>query len=1044
MERQRATVRIVQALFCIIGLIALCSAPAMAATITVCSSGCNYTSIQEAIDHAADGDTIAVMNGTYYERIIIDKPLTLQGESPEGTAIIGSHVGTVANITADDVVVTGFSISGGGMPVGEKDYPAGIGTNGTSTIMISQCRVTDCYIGIYANATTGVTVTENELFNNNLTGIELLNSDLARVTANAVHDNFQGLLLGTTNGIECSENTVYHNMLNGLYIIEAISDSVIEDNLVQDNCYVDFDDAGDDSQAGAYIENIENLTIRNNRFIHNGGLALFLSGMDSSVLEGNIMEDNFAGFSYNGIPPDPGNSIDTSNTIDGLPILYVEDASGQEITGGGIATLYCVSCEDMVIHDLLLTQRNGFGIFVSGGSGISAVNNTVENNVFQNILFAQAKASAITGNLVKNGMYGSGVLNGLNVTVSGNTATGNRKGLAAAGAAVDVHFTGNTVSGNGVGISFEDANGVATGISRNVIQGDGSKEDDVGISFSASRNIHADDNAINGLFEGVWIYGGEFNTVSNSSIDDCRFGIEISLIGGVEPTPASNNTITGNEVATERLAFLINGPEAVYGNHVYLNNFSSQEDPGMMQDTGNLVVREREPFSWGLHRLARLSPGTPAPAAPEFEPNVFHTDTPVVYKYQDLYFNGYLGNHWNWYNGTDSDGNGVGTTPYPVFMNNTDDYPLVAPVSAYTVGPVPPFYADFTASPGEGSAPLTVQFTDASNGTPLLWLYNFGDGFTSNAKNPRHTYRTPGDYTVSLTIRKLEGQTLVDTTTRKPAFITVTGTPAPVLSANFTAVPVSGQAPLTVTFTDTSTGDPDYWSYDFGDGSTSSAKNPSHTYRAAGTYTVTLTVIKIGSGGLTRDTTVKQDLITVTGTPAPVLAANFTAAPLTGPSPLTVTFTDTSTGDPDFWTYDFGDGTTSSSKNPSHTYRAAGTYTVTLTIMKISGGGFIRDTTVKQDLVTVTGSPAPVLAANFTAVPVAGPAPLTVTFTDTSTGDPQFWNYGFGDGTSSTAKNPSHTYRWPGNYTVTLTILKPEGSTLVRDTITRPNLISVG
>ena len=204
MEPHHATVRIAQAVFCMIGLIALCSAPAMAATITVCSSGCTYTSIQEAIDHAADGDTIAVMNGTYNERIIIDKPLILQGESPEGTLIIGSHVGTVANITADNIVVTGFSISGGGMPVSEKDYPAGIGTNGTSNVMISRCRVTDCYIGIYANATTGVTAAENDLFSNNLTGIELLNSDLAWITSNSVHDNFQGVLLASTNGIECS------------------------------------------------------------------------------------------------------------------------------------------------------------------------------------------------------------------------------------------------------------------------------------------------------------------------------------------------------------------------------------------------------------------------------------------------------------------------------------------------------------------------------------------------------------------------------------------------------------------------------------------------------------------------------------------------------------------------------------------------------------------------------------------------------------------------------------------------------------------------
>jgi PKD repeat protein len=202
--------------------------------------------------------------------------------------------------------------------------------------------------------------------------------------------------------------------------------------------------------------------------------------------------------------------------------------------------------------------------------------------------------------------------------------------------------------------------------------------------------------------------------------------------------------------------------------------------------------------------------------------------------------------------------------------------------------------------------------------------------------------------------------------------------------------------------------------------------------------------MKSSSEGLIRNTTVKQNLITVTGTPVPALAANFTAIPLSGPAPLAVTFADSSTGSPDYWNYDFGDGTTSPEKNSTHTYRAPGTYTVTLTVMKISSEGLIRNTTIKQNLITVTGSPVPALAANFTAAPLSGPVPLKVTFTDTSTGNPQFWNYEFGDGTSSTSKNPSHTYLLPGNYTVTLTVIRPEGSTLLRNSTTRQNLIRAG
>ena len=265
----------------------------------------------------------------------------------------------------------------------------------------------------------------------------------------------------------------------------------------------------------------------------------------------------------------------------------------------------------------------------------------------------------------------------------------------------------------------------------------------------------------------------------------------------------------------------------------------------------------------------------------------------------------------------------------------------------------------------------------------------------------------------------------------------------PAFYANFTAAPLSGSVPLSVAFTDSSEGDPDLWNYDFGDGLTSKAKNPIHFYRTPGTYAVTLTAIKIGGGRLVRNTTVKPDLITVKGTPGPVLVANFTAAPLSGSVPLSVAFTDSSEGDPDLWNYDFGDGLTSKAKNPIHFYRTPGTYAVTLTAIKIGGGRLVRNTTVKPDLITVKGTPGPVLVANFTAAPLSGKAPLSVTFVDNSTGKPDYWNYNFGDGTTSSAKNPAHTYLVPGTYTITQTVIKVKNGRLSGNTTTRQDLIEV-
>jgi len=231
--------------------------------------------------------------------------------------------------------------------------------------------------------------------------------------------------------------------------------------------------------------------------------------------------------------------------------------------------------------------------------------------------------------------------------------------------------------------------------------------------------------------------------------------------------------------------------------------------------------------------------------------------------------------------------------------------------------------------------------------------------------------------------------------------------------ANFSASPTTGQAPLNVTFTDTSTGSITSRSWDFGDGGTSTATNPSHSY-AAGTYTVSLTVT--GTGG--SDTETKTSFIVVT-VPAPV--GNFSASPTSGTAPLNVAFTDTSTGSITSRSWSFGDGGTSTATNPSHSY-AAGTYTVSLTVTGPGGS----DTETKTDFIVVTPAVGAPLA-NFSASPTSGTAPLNVAFTDTSTGSISTRSWSFGDGGTSTATNPSHSYA-AGTYTVSLTVTGPGGS----------------
>jgi PKD repeat protein len=255
----------------------------------------------------------------------------------------------------------------------------------------------------------------------------------------------------------------------------------------------------------------------------------------------------------------------------------------------------------------------------------------------------------------------------------------------------------------------------------------------------------------------------------------------------------------------------------------------------------------------------------------------------------------------------------------------------------YVSGPPPPPVADFSGNPTSGDAPLDVDFTDLSTNNPTSWDWTFGDGGTSAAHNPSHTYAA-GTYTVSLTAGNAGGS---DTET-KTNYITAAEAPP---TADFVGVPISGVAPLDVDFTDLSTNSPTSWDWTFGDSGTSGAQNPSHTY-AVGTYTVSLTAANAHG----QDTETKIDYITASSTPPNPPVAGFVGAPTSGAAPLAVDFTDLSTNSPTSWDWTFGDGGTSAAQNPSHTY-AAGTYTVSLTAGNAGGS----DTETKTNYITATG-----------------------------------------------------------------------------------------
>jgi PKD repeat protein len=175
-----------------------------------------------------------------------------------------------------------------------------------------------------------------------------------------------------------------------------------------------------------------------------------------------------------------------------------------------------------------------------------------------------------------------------------------------------------------------------------------------------------------------------------------------------------------------------------------------------------------------------------------------------------------------------------------------------------TTTPVPPPAANFTANPLIGTVPLPVSFTDASTGSPTGWNWTFGDiggANTSTSQNPSHTYAGAGTYTVTLVASNAGGSSAITRTN----YITV-NVPAPV--AAFTGTPLSGTAPLPVTFTDTSTNIPTGWKWSFrnitpGNNTQiefSTLQNPMMTF-GAGNYSIVLNASNSGGFNMSSQVT---------------------------------------------------------------------------------------------------------------------------------------------------------------------------------------------
>ena len=309
---------------------------------------------------------------------------------------------------------------------------------------------------------------------------------------------------------------------------------------------------------------------------------------------------------------------------------------------------------------------------------------------------------------------------------------------------------------------------------------------------------------------------------------------------------------------------------------------------------------------------------------------------------------------------------------------------------------------------------------NVSAGTYYLTVKGTGKGDLTTGYS---SYATVGSYTISGTMQP-------GTVVRVP----------PTASAK--ATPSSGVAPLVTQFDSSLSADSDgsivSWYWNFGDGTTSTLANPSHTYATAGTYSASLTVTD--NSGLTATANVSIAVTAANSSPT----ASISASPLSGVAPVTTTFSATGSSDRDgsivAYAWDFGDGTQGTGISTSHAYTTAGTFTARLTVTDNAGASGTSNV-----VVTVSaGNSAP--TASISASPVSGTAPLTTTFSGAGSSDRDgsiaAYSWDFGDGTQGTGVSTSHAYAAAGTYTARLTVTDnagASGSSTVAITVAAPN-----
>ena len=420
--------------------------------------------------------------------------------------------------------------------------------------------------------------------------------------------------------------------------------------------------------------------ILNNNTISNNSEGIKIHLSPNNILTNNAMSDNNRNLDiFGGGYSEFVQNIDTSNTINGMPVRYLVDEKNMTIDSSwDVGYLGIVNCDNIIARDLTLTN-NGQGVLL-----VNSFNSRIENiNAIDNyhgIFVFSSSSNALAGNLISNNNLGVSVVISSDNILADNVIDSNVYGLWLQSSPSTL--TDNNLSNNNRNLIVQGSNlsdylsSIDTSNKINgkpiyyLIDEEGliiDSSQDVGyLGLVNCNNMLVKDLNFTNNGQGLLLAYTNNSEIGNIDASNNRFGIYLYCSSGntLRDSNLSNNTYDGIRLYYSSSNVLINNTASgcfpgigLYGdsssNIIYLNNFI---------DNVNGVYSSGSTNTWN---------------SPE----------EITYTYNGNTYTSYLGNYWSDYTGSDTNGDGIGETSYPI-NSDADNYPLVDHFESYIAVPV--------------------------------------------------------------------------------------------------------------------------------------------------------------------------------------------------------------------------------------------------------------------------------------------------------------------------------------------------------------------